>query len=227
MTINRGEPRRLLADHHADVLQRRTHVQTTGGRQPPLGQLEADLKEAVVLMDSNSRKAAGLAVKACLEFVYAHPHLTAQSLSRPLFDLLAALNDLDQGIRSAMLEPALFGNRPPERAVRQQAKAYACFCVDQLKGIGVDVASACKAASRVWEQCHCSFGGRAGTPPWKTIKDWRYRTSKLRGDNTQRVVLETVRREAAQGMAAGPWSKDEILDQLDRNLRSLGKSALE
>jgi hypothetical protein len=193
----------------------------------PFAKLEADLKEAVVFMDSNSRRAAGLAVWACLEFVYAHRHLTAQSLTRPLFILLAALDDLDKGIRPAMLEPTRFGNRPPERAARQQAKAYACFCVDQLKGIGVDVASACKAASLVWERCHCSFGGRDGTPPWKTIKGWRYRTSKLCGDNTQRVVLETLQREAAQGMAAGPWSKDEILDQLDRNLRSLGKSALE
>jgi hypothetical protein len=192
----------------------------------PLAKLEADLKEAVVFMESNSRRAAELAVKACLGFVYAHPHLAAQGLTRPLFDPLAALDDLDKGIRPAMFKPALFGNRPPERAVGQQAKAYACFCVDQLKGIGVDVASACKAASRVWERRHGSLGG-VGTPSWKRIKDWRYRTSKLRGDNTQRLVLETLRQEAAHGIAAGSWSQDEILDQLDRNLRSLGKSALE
>ena len=197
------------------------------GGDRPLAQLEADLTEALDFMDSNSRRAAGLAVRACLEFVQAHRRLASKGLTRPLFDLLAALDDLDKGIRPAMFEPVVYGNRPPERAVRQRAKAYACFCVDQLIGIGEDAASACKAAARVWGQRHLSFGGRASTPSWKTIKGWRDRTSKLSKDNRQRLVLEALRREAAQGMASVPWSKDEILDLLDRNLRSLGKSALE
>jgi len=181
--------------------------------------------EALGFIDCDSRRAAGLAVKACLEFVRAHRHLAAQNLTRPLFDLLAAL-DLDKGTRPAMLEPALFGNRPPERAVRQQAKAYACFCVDQLIGIGQDLATACKAVAGIWQARRLAFGGRVDTPRWKTIKGWRDRVSKLRDDNTQRVTLEALR-AAAPGMAAVSWSKNEILDLLDRNLRRLGKSALE
>jgi hypothetical protein len=198
-----------------------------GGGGCPLTKLEADLTEAVGFMDSNSRTAAGLAVKAFLEFIYAHPHLAAQGFSRPVFDLLAALDDLDEGRVAPMLKPAQFGNRPPERTVRQRAKAYVCFCVDQLMGIGENLKTACTAAARVGRKRHLAFGGRADTPDWKTIKGWRDGMSKLRGDNTQRVALEALRREAAQGRAAMPWSKAEILDFLDRDLRSLGKSALE
>jgi hypothetical protein len=192
-----------------------------------LTKLEADLTEAVGFMDSNSRTAAGLAVRACLKFVHAHPHLAAQGFSRPLFGLLAALDDLDKGGVAPMLKPALFGNRPPERAVRQRAKAYACFCVDQLMGIGENLEAACTVAARVWRKRHLAFGGRADTSDWKTIKGWRDGVSKLRGDRTQRIALDALRRETAHGMAAMSWSKAEILDLLDRNLKSLGKSALE
>ena len=54
-------------------------------KQNPLVKLEADLKEALSLIGSDDRKAAGFAVRATLEFVYAHPHLKSQGLTRPLY----------------------------------------------------------------------------------------------------------------------------------------------
>jgi len=101
---------------------------------------EADLKEAVTLMCSDSRETAKVAVKAALEFVHAHKELAALNLHRPFYTLLAALDGLEEGRVAPLLKPAPVDHRPPDSVVKQEAQAYAywsnmgCRLVD---GIGL------------------------------------------------------------------------------------------
>jgi hypothetical protein len=187
---------------------------------------EADLKEAVTLMDSDTRMAVGLAVKAAWEFVDAHKQLAAQGLHRPFFALVAALSDLNEGRLATWLKPAQFGNRPPDSAMRQEAKAYACFCVDQLVKLGESVEKACKAVAEIWNKHGISFGGKLDTPPWRTIKDWRYKVSKLPAGNHQRDFIEALRKDAADNPSN--YLGMDCIAKFDRILQEMGsKAALE
>jgi hypothetical protein len=190
---------------------------------------EADLKQAVGFMERDSRMAAGLAVKAALEFVYAHQHFTEQGLNRPLYALLAALDDLNKGRVAPMLKPRRVDNRRPDSAVRKEAMAHACFCIDQLMELGESVESASKAVADVWAKHKISFGSKYDTPDWKTIRDWRYKVSKLCAGDPQRIVITTMREHAAgddrKYMGMG---KKEFIAMLDRTLSVMGsKAALE
>src|SRR5215472_16905580 len=134
---------------------------------------EADLKEAVTLMDGGPRMAVGLAARAAWEFVAAHEEIAAQGLDLPLYHLVAALGDLHEGRAASMLKPAKVKNRPPDSTAKQIAKAYACFCIDLLMSLGDSVENACKAVADILAKHEISFSEKYGTPHWRTIKHWR------------------------------------------------------
>ncbi len=199
----------------------------TSGNKNPLVKLEADLKKALGFMGDNSRKAAGLAVRATLEFTHAHPHLTSQGLTRPLYALLSALDDLDKGRVAPMLEPAYFGNRPPIGNAQREARAHASFCVDQLIGTGESLEVACKAVAKIWTQCRREVPSNFVAATWKSIKYWSDRISKLPDDDTQRVILEVLRKQFNVRPELRDMSNDEILSMLKRTLKVLAGPDLE
>src|SRR5262249_24087718 len=117
-----------------------------------LAQLEAGLREAIKHHGVDDRTSAGLALGALLDFLYSQPHLIAENLHRPLYDLLAALEDLDQGRVAPMLHPVQFGNRPPAGTLFRQAIGFAVFAMEQLTVQGDSKTAASRKVSQVWNK---------------------------------------------------------------------------
>jgi hypothetical protein len=196
---------------------------TAGSNEGPLKKFEADLRKAVGLMNCDARMSVGLAVKAAWEFVCADPHLTAQNLQRPFFLLLGALDDLTRGRLDPMLKPISFGNRPIEGTARQQAKGFVCVYIEELTRIGEGVPDACKAVASILAKHKIPIGGGVDIPAWQTVRNWRYRTSKLPPTNTQRFVMDNLREQLAirrEGQAG--LSKQDLLGELDGIVKDLG-----
>jgi hypothetical protein len=170
---------------------------TAGLSEGPLKKFETDLRTAVGLMNGDARMSVGLAVKAAWEFVCAHPHLTAQNLQRPFFLLLGALDDLTRGRLDPILNPTSFGNRPVEGTARQQAKGFACMYIEELTRIGERVPDACKAVASILAKHKIPIKGGVDTPAWRTVRNWRYRKSKLPPTDTQLLVVEVCREQLA------------------------------
>jgi hypothetical protein len=159
--------------------------------------------------------AVGLALGAVLHFLYAHPHLTAQRLHRPLYVLLAALDDLSKGRVAPMLEPAVFENRHPDAAIKREARGHALFCIDLLVASGMSIAAACREVTKVWN-AHQTRG--AGELAWRTVRDWYGRAAHARGDDPQILVLAALRKEMS---TRTPSSRELALTLLDLVLSTL------
>jgi hypothetical protein len=185
-----------------------------------LAHLEASLRDALRHRGIDDRKAAGDALRAVLEFIYTQPRLTRQGCHYPLFDLLAALDDLNQGRIAPMLHAKFFGNRPPEGARFQQAKAFALFAIEQLVDQGETKTSACQKVAEVWNRAVPDYSRSA-----ETIRSWNTRLSRLPSDAYVRVALTALR----QAGEADPRVRDaDILATLSGVLRdttaALGKN---
>jgi hypothetical protein len=87
---------------------------------PPeyLEQLIAGLREAGQHRGINDRKAAGIALEAILHFLYDQKPITKECLHRPLYELLAGLQDLEDGRTPALLRANKVLNRPPRGSLR-------------------------------------------------------------------------------------------------------------
>jgi hypothetical protein len=164
-------------------------MQRQGG--DALAQLEAGLREAIKHRGVDDRTAAGLALGAVLEFLYAQRHLTAENLHRPLYELLAALDDLNKGRVAPMLEPRQFGNRPPIGATFRQAKGFAVFAVEQLVERGDSRAAACRKVSQVWNKAAPHISRTA-----ETIRSWCIRSPRLPNDDPETVTFTALRQAA-------------------------------
>ena len=158
-----------------------------------MAQLEAGLREAIKHCGIDDRTAAGHALGAVLEFLYSQGHLTRGNLHRPLYELLAALEDLKQGRVAPMLKPVTFGNRPPDGATLRQAIGFAVFAVEQLVERGDSKTAACRKVSQVWnkEAPHVSR-----TP--ETIRSWSNRSSQFPDDDPATLTLTAFRKAAQQ-----------------------------
>ena len=191
---------------------------------------EADLKEAVTLMCSDSRETAKVAVKAALEFVHAHKELAALNLHRPFYTLLAALDGLEEGRVAPLLKPVQVDHRPPDSVVKQEAQAYACFCVDLLMSLGDPIEGACKAVANILVEHGMPFGGWHRAPRWRTIKHWRDEVSKLSADHPRRAILEQLREGAAEKRREFVHEdrREYVLALLNQSLKFMGgRAALE
>jgi hypothetical protein len=87
------------------------------------------------------------------------------------------------------------------------------FCVDQLKEAGMPVDDAAKFVASELKQAHVPIGGRSSTPPWKTVKNWRYDVTRPGAGDLERHILEALRAECDP--------KGLSLDQLKKRLAQL------
>jgi hypothetical protein len=109
----------------------------TGGidpRDPNLEQLEAGLSRALAQSSESSRGAAMTALDAILRFIDSVPDWDRRNFETPIWALLAALKDLDDGRVVPMLAPnPKVRNRKPDPSVRKVVKGHAVICVDILR----------------------------------------------------------------------------------------------
>lgn len=188
----------------------------------PLAKFEADMKIAVREMEANSRRGAGLALKAALEFVYSHPHLVSQGLSKPFFAILAALNDLDNGRVVPMLEPLPFANHHPESSVVKMAKGQACFYVECLKALGEPSQRACAAVAQSWVAHGLPLEKkRETTADWQVVKGWLDRIRRLPSDDPQKLAVLALREEYQKRPELRSMTKEQLIRGLDNTLRQL------
>jgi hypothetical protein len=178
--------------------------------------LEAGLREALKHRGIDDRKAAGLALGAVVNLFHdALPHLTAQNLHMPLFDLLAALQDLEQGRVAPMLRPTQFGNRPPASQQMQMARGFATFTVRQLMAGGATISEACQRVCVVWNQRMPKAQRKANT-----IRSWYGHFAQLSDDSPVRAVYTALQQEAEsdpQVAAGDPLQKlGAVLGQIGR-----------
>ena len=136
---------------------------------------EYGLKAARAEMETDSRGGAITALQTVILFTNAIPKWESQSLSLPLTALLSALNDLNSGRVVPMLEPKKgVDNRKPEPGFRKVRRAAAIFCIEKLVETGATVEEACKFVAAIIAKAGMPMEGKLGTPPWKTLKGWRY-----------------------------------------------------
>jgi hypothetical protein len=183
-----------------------------------LVQLEAGLREAIKHRGIDDRTAAGLALGAVLDFLYTQPHLTADSLHRPLYELLAALDDLGKGRVASMLEPpARFRNRPPDGALFRQAKGFALFAVEQLVERGDSARAACGKVALAWnKEAPAHLARRA-----ETFRSWHHRSYQLPDDDPERLALAALRKAAARDERVQVF---DILASLSRVLKTIART---
>jgi hypothetical protein len=179
---------------------------------------ESGLKAAREEMASDGRGGAITALQTVIQFTNAVPKWESQSLSLPLTALLSALHDLESGHAVEMLKPKEgIDHRRPEPGFRKVQRAVAIFCVDQLVAAGPPLEQACRFVAALLTRGGMAIGGRSETPPWQTVKTWRYETSRRDPDEQEADALNAFRSECAitPGMPL-----DDVRGLITRNLVS-------
>jgi hypothetical protein len=153
-------------------------------------------------------------------FINSMPRFESQSLSWPLTALMTELHDLNFGSVGVIVAPTKgFDNRKPEATFRKIAKAYAAFGIDVLKGAGMTTDDAAKFVASELKQAKVPIGARPSTPPWKTVKNWRYDVTRRGPGDCERQTLEALRVEFH-------FAKDMPLDYLKREISRLFRETL-
>jgi hypothetical protein len=141
-----------------------------------------------------------------------------------------ALHDLDSGCVVPMLRPASgFDHRRRESSIRQVIKGYVNLYVDVLLSAGCSVEEACRVIAGELERKNFAVGmpGKEG-PPWKTVKSWRDRISKLPEDSQERRVLAALRTQySSSRFPTMEAARAAIIDGFGKTLRPYGRAALE
>jgi hypothetical protein len=149
------------------------HVGRSGGRVPPLEQLQEKLREASRLEGRSSAVEALLAVS---EFLFAISGREELLHRRPLNELVSALISLNDGKVLPLLEPVRRSGRPRNSVAKEGAKAIAAYVVKRLCETGLD---ANEAYERVALVCR-----KAGVRPG------RKGSGNQKGEMTTRTVQE-------------------------------------
>ncbi len=185
-----------------------------------LAQLEVGLREAIKHRGKYDREAAGGSLEAVLGFLYDQPHLTADGLHRPLFELWEALRDLEHGGVAAMLKPVKRKKGRPLRSTTQrEARGHALLAVEQLIKLGVTPPQACQKVAQVWSRrCRRT---RGSAPEWKTVLDWFNDSLGLPKDDPEREVIAAPSL-SPHAQIIGAFTKAEVLDNLSRTLKTIG-----
>jgi hypothetical protein len=159
-----------------------------------LEKLELGLTTALRLVAQSERQAAIAAINALLEFIVSIPGWERRDLGGPLWQLLTALNDLEFGRVGSLLSPnPAVRNRKPDAGMRKILKAYALFCVDVLCRSGWSRTEGCGIVARSLQENGFPLGGRNSSPPWKSVKGWRDRFTKLAEGDQTRATFEGLR----------------------------------
>jgi hypothetical protein len=196
---------------------------------PILEQLETGLSQALAQLRENERWSATIALEALLTFIDAVPGWERRKLGLPVWTLLAALKDLDNGrVVPMLLANPDVHNRKPETVTRKVVKAWVVFLVDVLRRSGLSVMEACRIVAHELERNSIPVGGKLGTPPWKTVSGWRGRMTKLPQDDQSREVYENLRPAIDRMSFRSPEdAKQFVAGQLQELIAPLGKTAVE
>ena len=133
---------------------------------------------------------------------------------------MAELHDLNFRRVGAIVAPTEgFDNRKPEATFRKITKAYAAFGIDVLKGAGMTIDDDAKIVASELKQAKVPIGARPSTPPWKTVKNWRYDVTRQGPGDCEQQTLEALRVELH-------FAKDMPLDYLKREISRLFRETL-
>jgi hypothetical protein len=193
-----------------------------------LEKLELGLTTALRLVAQSERQAAIAAINALLEFIVSIPGWERRDLGGPLWQLLTALNDLEFGRVGSLLSPnPAVRNRKPDAGMRKILKAYALFCVDVLCRSGWSRTEGCGIVARSLQENGFPLGGRNSSPPWKSVKGWRDRFTKLAEGDQTRATFEGLRpRLVSLGSMTREQAQDFVKGQLRVVLAKMGKRRL-
>lgn len=196
--------------------------------QALLGPLERGLTQALALMADSQRNAATMALEAFLAFIISVPGWERRGLGHPVFCVLTALEDLDDGRVVSMLLPnPEVRNRKPDARMRKIFKAYAVFCVDVLCRAGFSVTEGCQIVARALRENNFPLERRADSAPWKIVKGWRDGTTKLAENDQMRLTLEGLRTELESINLSKAEAARFPKRQLDKIFANMGQAALE
>jgi hypothetical protein len=194
-----------------------------------LEKVEIGLTTALGLIAQSDRKAAIAAIEALLEFVVSIPGWERRNLGSPLWPLLTALNDLEFGRVGSMLAPnPAVRNRKPDATMRKIVKAYALFCVDVLSRSGWSPTEGCGIVARSLQENGFPLGGGIDSPPWKSVKGWRDRFTKLPEGDQTRASYEGLKPHLdSQSPMTREQAQDFVKGQLRVVLSKMGNGVLE
>jgi hypothetical protein len=169
------------------------------------------------------------ALDAILRFIDSVPDWDRRNFETPIWALLAALKDLDDGRVVPMLAPnPKVRNRKPDPSMRKIIKAYAVCYVDILRRAGLSVTESCRVVAHELKQQNIPLGGRVGSPPWKTVNGWRNGLTKLPIDHQMRETVDGLRRELPCLRSFSPEdAKKFVAGQFREIMQICGKTALE
>jgi hypothetical protein len=185
-----------------------------------LQSLQATLQAAKKEMLTDRRGAAITSLQGVTAFINSIPLFESQSLSLPLTAVMAELHDLNFGRVGVIVAPTKgFDNRKPDATFPKSAKAYAVFVIDALKGAGMTTDDAAKFVASELKQAKVPIRARPSTPPWKTVKNWRYDVTRRGPEDYERQTLEALRVEFH-------FAKDMPLDHLKREISRLFRETL-
>jgi hypothetical protein len=185
-----------------------------------LQSLQTTLQAAKKEMLTDRRGAAITSLQGVTAFINSIPLFESQSLSLPLTALMAELHDLNFGRVGVIVARAKgFDNRKPEATFRKTTKAYAAFGIDVLKGAGMTIDDAAKFVASELKQAKVLIEGKPSTPPWKTVKNWRYDVTRRGPADCERQTLEALRVEFH-------FAKDMSIDYLKREISRLFRETL-
>jgi hypothetical protein len=115
----------------------------------------------------------------------------------------------------------------PDPTLRNIVKAYAIFGIDILSNSGLSTTEACRLVARELERAEISLGNRTTTQPWKLVKGWRDRMTKLPVTDQARNLLEEMRRELPAKARSPEAASAFVTAILQERLGKLPKGALE
>lgn len=178
---------------------------------------------------TDNRKGVLLFIETIQGLLECYPEITSLSLTVPLTTLSGQLNDLNMGRVGSIVRPvAGFDNRKPDSATRKSVKAFSSILVDILQRSGFSIMEASRIVASGLQRAGVPIHGRLGTEPWKTVKGWRERISKLPKNDQQREIYEQFKRTFLDArLKPGADAKAYVASQLDELVKKFGDAALE
>ena len=149
-----------------------------------LGVLVDRLREAAKVYAGNNRLGAGKSLGAVIN--YFDEMGLPQDLGAPLFALLAALNDLENGKQPDMLKASSPPHRPPDEIVPQLVMAQAAAAMQLLTDAGDSNEVAARAVARADK-----WGGE-NHPAWTEIVGWREKLMGAPGGDLAKAAFAAM-----------------------------------
>lgn len=193
-----------------------------------LSKLKRELRQANKELEQDSRAAAISSVGAVLEFVRSLPGSKGDELTSTLFALLGALADLNDGRAVPMLMASTINHRRPDARPRKIVKAFTCYTIEELlNSANLKMEAACRLVAKELELAKVPIGSRNSSAPWKTVKGWRDRMSKLPGDDQQRHLYNVLKEVLTLRSFKSPADAQQaLIENLRISLRRINAGVL-